>query len=305
MNLDGPARACPPEVRDVNRIQQEERWMFSAMQTHVNKVFGQQMPLLDVVLGDRALSAQLSEESKREMKCTHTHIMREGNDCGAPATHFACLGGIEMLCCAEHADLIRRVNRQMDAASWFCRELTPDKTDSEHGCMWFIAWRIPEELREDFGVLKWLWYPSADTGDHENSVSYSIHREPSAAAHLPEGARWEPITVVEAAHLLGQLIYETQRGKQPYIVGFAPDEPFDRPDPSLGYSVSKHVCSECVSDMLEPYCFNFKKTARPDEVARTWEQADIIYYTPDRGEIKAVRFGSGEGVATTAIVNPN
>lgn len=267
-------------------IEQESRLMFSSLQTHLNKVFGEQMPLVDVsaldpASGQMARLHSLTPQQKTLMQCSYE------DRCTEPATHFANVVGEEILCCERHAADLRRRNSQNDASSWFCRELKPDKSEDPDGIMWFIGWKIPDDLREDFGVLVWLWYP-LPPDENSNKSTFTLFKDPDESIELPEGARWVQITKVEAAHLLGQLIYEAQRGRTPFIVGFAPDEPFDRPDPSLGYSVAKHVCSHCTSDMAEPYCFNFRKVASNQDMERTWSRNNLIIYTPEDGRIRGL-----------------
>ena len=272
------------------RLQNETRLLFSSLQTHINKIFGQQMPLVDVTLVDGLgrrntnVSPTLTPQQKQTMTCT-------APGCARDADYFANVGGIEQLCCEEHAMILRRERHNDDATSWFCRELIKDKATSiEEGqhCMWFIAWKIPPEMREAFGLLQWVWYPIPDASDGGETNCFNIYRTPDKSIKLPEGARWEVITIAEASKLIGQLIYEGQRGQPPFIVGFAPDEPFDRPDPSLGYSVAKHSCAECTSDMAEPFCFNYKKIADYRDIGRTWDRADVIEYKPELGTIKSL-----------------
>jgi hypothetical protein len=266
------------------RLEQESRLIFSSLQTHINKVFGEQMPLVDITIigmgGERVASA-LTEEQIKAMKCTHAR------ECNEDALYFANVGGLESLCCMNHGETLRTAQqrRNQDATSWFCRELQPDKGDD---CMWIIAWKVPEELREAFGLLIWLWYPIPDPADGGETNCFNIYRHKREDIELPEGARWEKINMEEAAHLIGQLIYEVQRGHKPCIIGFAPDYPYDRPDPSLGYSVTKHSCVECTSDMAEPFCFNYKKVADYRDIRGTWQNATIIEYKPEVGRIRAV-----------------
>jgi predicted outer membrane lipoprotein len=219
-------------------------------------------------------------QQKQEMKCTMA------DDCDEQALYFANVTGIEMLCCESHGAMLRTEQHGADASSWFCRELNHHKGDD---CMWYIAWKLPEELRDDFGLLVWLWYPLDDQSDGEETTSFNLYREKDESIELPEGARWEKITRDEAATLIGQLIYENQRGKPPFIIGFAPDEPFDRPDPSMGYTLAKHSCQECTSDMTEPFCFNYKKKANARDLEATWERSNLIEYKPERGTIRAIR----------------
>lgn len=266
-------------------LQKETRLIFSSLQTHINKVCGSQMPPGEIPPGDiqhvdptgRSIPTFLSQQQKRDLKCTAV----EG--CVENATYFANMGGQESLCCAEHGVLFRSTHRNQNARGWFCRELVFDKGDE---CMWFIAWKIPQELRDAFGLLVWLWYPIPDAVDGGETNCFNIYKKPDESIDLPPQARWEKISSTEAARLIGQLFYESQRGQAPFVIGFAPDEPFDRPDPSLGFSVAKH---SYISDMSEPFCFNHKKMGAYENVSLVWRVANIIEYKPERGTIRAIR----------------
>jgi len=260
------------------QMERETRLLFSSLQQHINKVFGEQMPLVDVTVASSSgeqLMAGLSDKQKRDLKCT---------ECDTDAMYFSNVMGIEGLCCEQHGAQVRQENHGRDASSWFCRELMQEKGEDTR---WIIVWKLPEEMRDDFGLLIWLWYPIEAEGVEGNSY-YNIYREPDDSILLPQGARWEKITREEATHLIGQLIYECQRGHAPYIIGFAPDEPFERPDLNLGYSVAKHSCEECTNERAEPYCFNHKKLAGYGAVHVTWERSHIIEYNPEIKTIRAV-----------------
>lgn len=245
---------------------------FNSLQCHINKFFGSVAPYVNITNGSEiTVPALFNEEAT--LGCTAS------GRCHEQATYIGNHFGKQLLYCDLHAQRMREQFANTDKLTWFCKKLV--RKHEKEPAYWINVRRATKEY-----CMPWIWVAEAATTDttppNESATGeqvYIFHKERPA---------WRvdslsmPIEADEALRLLCQMRNQIRAGNPLFIIGFANDHPFDRPDFTLGYSICKHVGA--ADENYESYCFKYDADDFPQR-AFTYMLPGPIVFNPFNGKI--------------------